>query len=96
MEAFKAKLLKEWDAIPQETLHAACASFTARFKAVVKKKGRYIGFESLYLNLSNHKQQYSFRVLVFWVEDKRFVALVYGHPVYIYRVIHRSVDKYFM
>ena len=41
VEALKAKLL-EWDAIPQETLRAACASFTARSKAVVKNKGRYI------------------------------------------------------
>ena len=41
VEALKAKLLKEWDAIPQETLHAACALFTARLKAVVKNKGHY-------------------------------------------------------
>ena len=42
VEALKAKLLKEWDAIPQETLRAACVSFTARLKAVVKNKGRYL------------------------------------------------------
>ena len=32
----------EWAAIPQETLRAACASFTDRLKAVVKTKGGYI------------------------------------------------------
>ena len=42
VETLKAKLLKEWDNIPQEMLHAACASFTARLKAVVKNKECYI------------------------------------------------------
>ena len=42
LETLKAKLLKEWAAIPQETLRAACASFTDRLKAVVKNKGGYI------------------------------------------------------
>ena len=42
LESLKAKLTKEWDTIPQETLHAACDSFPDRLKAVVKNKGSYI------------------------------------------------------
>ena len=42
LESLKAKLMKEWDAIPQETLHAMCDSFPDRLKAVVKNKGSYI------------------------------------------------------
>ena len=41
LESLKAKLMKEWDAIPQET-HAACELFPDRLKAVVKNKGSYI------------------------------------------------------
>ena len=41
LESLKAKLMKEWDAIPQETLCAACDSFPDRLKAVVKNKGSY-------------------------------------------------------
>ena len=42
LESLKAKLMKEWETIPQETLRAACDSFPDRLKAVVKKKGSYI------------------------------------------------------
>ena len=42
LESLKAKLMKEWDAITQETLRAACDSFLDRLKAVVKNKGSYI------------------------------------------------------
>ena len=39
LESLNAKLMKEWDAIPQETLCAACNSFPDRLKAIVKNKG---------------------------------------------------------
>ena len=42
LESLKAKLMKEWDAIPQKMLRAACDSFPDRLKAVVKNKGSYI------------------------------------------------------
>ena len=42
VEALKAKLVKEWAALPQETIRAACASFSARLRDVVKNKGHYI------------------------------------------------------
>lgn len=42
VEALKEKLVKEWTAIPQEKIRAACASFSKRLSAVVKNKGRYI------------------------------------------------------
>ena len=42
LESLKAKLIKEWDAIPQEMLHAVCSSFPDRLKGVVKNKGSYI------------------------------------------------------
>ena len=42
LESLKAKLMKEWDAIPQKTLHAACNSFPDRLKGIVKIKGSYI------------------------------------------------------
>ena len=42
LELLKAKLMKEWGAIPQEMLHAACDSFSDRLKAIVKNKGSYI------------------------------------------------------
>ena len=42
LESLKAKLMKEWDAIPRETLRAACELFPDRLKAVVKNKGSYI------------------------------------------------------
>ena len=35
VEALKAKLGKEWAAIPQETIRAACPSFSARLRAIV-------------------------------------------------------------
>ena len=38
----KAKLMKEWDAIPQETLCVTCDLFPDRLKAVVKNKRSYI------------------------------------------------------
>ena len=57
---------------PQETLRAACASFTDRLKAVVKNKGgyfekNYVKFESFYLILSKTKYQYCFRMVLFCV-----------------------------
>ena len=42
LESLKAKLIKEWDAIPQEMLRATCKSFPDRLKAIVKNKGSYI------------------------------------------------------
>ena len=42
LESLKAKLMKEWEAIPQETLRAAYDSFPDRLKDVVKNKGSYI------------------------------------------------------
>ena len=36
------KLMKEWDAIPQEKLRAVCDSFLDRLKAIVMNKGSYI------------------------------------------------------
>ena len=42
LESLKAKLMKEWDAIPQEMLRAACNLFPDRLKAIVKNKGTYI------------------------------------------------------
>ena len=42
LESLKAKLMKEWDAIPQETLRAACNSFPDILKVIVKNKGSYI------------------------------------------------------
>ena len=42
LNSLKVKLMKEWDAIPQEMLHAVCNSFPDRLKAVVKNKGSYI------------------------------------------------------
>ena len=42
LESLKAKLMKEWDTIPQETLRAVCDSFPDRLKAIVKNKGSYI------------------------------------------------------
>ena len=42
LESLKGKLMKEWDAIPQETPCATCDSFPDKLKAIVKKKGSYI------------------------------------------------------
>ena len=42
LDALKAKLKKEWDAIPQEQIRAACDAFVGRLKAVVRNKGGYI------------------------------------------------------
>ena len=70
VEAFKAKLEKEWAAILQETIRAACASFSARLRAVVKNKVQHIESifylcESLYSNLLNPIQQFKFQELFF-------------------------------
>ena len=42
LESLKAKLMKEWDTIPQEMLRAACDLFPDRLKVVVKNKESYI------------------------------------------------------
>ena len=42
VEALKAKLVKEWAAIPQETVRAACALFSVRLRVLVKNKRHYI------------------------------------------------------
>ena len=42
LESLKAKLMKEWDTIPQKTLRATCNSFPDRLKAIVKNKGSYM------------------------------------------------------
>ena len=36
LDALKAKLKKEWDAIPKEQIRAACDAFVGRLKAVVR------------------------------------------------------------
>ena len=43
LDALKAKLKKEWYAIPQEQIRAACDVFVGRLKAVVRNKGGYMG-----------------------------------------------------
>ena len=42
LDSLKAKLKKEWDAILQEQIRAACDAFVGRLKAVVRNKGNYI------------------------------------------------------
>ncbi|KAF2368108.1 hypothetical protein FHG87_001151 [Trinorchestia longiramus] len=42
LESLKAKLRREWEAIPQEQIRAACDAFVNRPKAVVHNKGGYI------------------------------------------------------
>ena len=42
LDALKAKLKKEWDAIHQEQIRAACDAFVGRLKTVVRNKGGYI------------------------------------------------------
>ena len=42
LDALKAKLKKEWDAIPQEQIRAACDAFVGRLKAIIRNKGGYI------------------------------------------------------
>ena len=42
LEVLKAKLVKEWTAIPKETFRVACASFSARLRTSVKNKAHYI------------------------------------------------------
>ena len=42
LESLKLKLQKEWEAIPQEHICAACNAFVDRLKAVVSNKGGYI------------------------------------------------------
>ena len=42
LDALKAKLKKEWDAIPQEQIRAASDAFVCRLKAVVRNKGGYM------------------------------------------------------
>ncbi|KAF2359159.1 hypothetical protein FHG87_010087 [Trinorchestia longiramus] len=39
LEFLKAKLQREWKAIPQEQLRATCDTFVNRLKAVVRNKG---------------------------------------------------------
>ena len=42
LDPLKAKLKKEWNAIPQDQICAACDAFVGRLKAVVRNKGGYI------------------------------------------------------
>ncbi|KAF2358823.1 hypothetical protein FHG87_010421 [Trinorchestia longiramus] len=42
LESLEAKLQREWEAIPQEQIRAACDAFVYRLKAVVLNKGGYI------------------------------------------------------
>ncbi|KAF2361411.1 hypothetical protein FHG87_007834 [Trinorchestia longiramus] len=42
LEFLKAKLQREWEAIPQEQTRAACDAFVNRLKTVVRNKGGYI------------------------------------------------------
>ena len=42
LASLHAKLLKEWEAIPQEHMRAACDAFVGRLKAVIRNKGSYI------------------------------------------------------
>ncbi|KAF2344942.1 hypothetical protein FHG87_024302 [Trinorchestia longiramus] len=42
LESFKAKLQREWEAIPQEQIRVACDAFLNRLKAVVRYKAGYI------------------------------------------------------
>ncbi|KAF2368228.1 hypothetical protein FHG87_001024 [Trinorchestia longiramus] len=42
LESLKAKLQREWEAITQEQIRAACDAIVNRFKAVVHNKGGYI------------------------------------------------------
>ncbi|KAF2343869.1 hypothetical protein FHG87_025375 [Trinorchestia longiramus] len=39
LESFKAKLQREWEAIPQEQIRATCDAFVNRLRAVVRNKG---------------------------------------------------------
>ncbi|KAF2344970.1 hypothetical protein FHG87_024274 [Trinorchestia longiramus] len=42
LKSLKAKLQREWEAIPQEQIRATCDAFVNRLKAVVRNKGGYI------------------------------------------------------
>ncbi len=42
LDSFKASLTQEWDAIPGETVHAACAGFCQCLHCVVKARGGHI------------------------------------------------------
>ncbi|KAF2346581.1 hypothetical protein FHG87_022663 [Trinorchestia longiramus] len=42
LESLKAKLQREWEAIPQEQIRAACKAFVNKLKAIVRNKGGYI------------------------------------------------------
>ncbi|KAF2353638.1 hypothetical protein FHG87_015606 [Trinorchestia longiramus] len=42
LESLKAKLQREWEAISQEQIHAACDAFVNRLEAVVRNNGSYI------------------------------------------------------
>jgi hypothetical protein len=38
----KTRLIKIWDEIPQQLVHAACISFEKRCQAVVKEEGEQV------------------------------------------------------
>ncbi|KAF2346875.1 hypothetical protein FHG87_022369 [Trinorchestia longiramus] len=42
LESFEVKLQREWEAIPQEHIRAACNACVNRLKAVVRNKHGYI------------------------------------------------------
>lgn len=42
VDCLKASLLREWEAIPQKTLRAACGAFITRLDAVIRAKGGHI------------------------------------------------------
>jgi len=42
VEILKARLLKEWDKIPQDILRSACETFKKRLSLVVKARGGHI------------------------------------------------------
>ncbi|KAF2344494.1 hypothetical protein FHG87_024750 [Trinorchestia longiramus] len=42
LDSINAKLQREWEAIPQEQILAACDAFVNRLKVVVHSKGGYI------------------------------------------------------
>lgn len=42
MDAFKKAIVREWAKIPEDHVRAACNSFTARLKEIVKAKGGHI------------------------------------------------------
>ena len=83
--------VKEWDAIPQDMIRAACLSFNGRLKAVVKNKGCYLegnmyNLKAFFLVLFHHEEQRKFCFLVFSSEGNMFVALTNGHTVHMFLV----------